>query len=1231
MFLIATVAFSAVAWAQDTASLTGTVTDASGAAIPNAQVAVNNAAMGISRKAATNGSGDFLFAALPIGSYDLTVSSTGFKKYEAKGVVLNVGEKARVNVALEVGAASTEVIVEGTQVAQVETQSSDLGGTVTGKEITQLELNGRDFKQLVTLVPGVSNQTGADEGGVGVTANNSFSINGGRVEYNNWELDGGDNLDNGSNNTLNVTPSVDAIGEFRVLTSNYGAQFGKNGSGTIEVETKSGTNKFHGDAYEFVRNNMFNSPSFLQNGVAPPYHKNDFGYTVGGPVYIPGVYNQSKSKTFVFWSQEWRRDRVPNTFDQLVPTAAERVGNFSDLCPATNTPFQVTNGPNTTPPIVSGEAPYFPDCPGLADGFTIGPNGPGTVAQLAPYTASNGGYGLNQLLPTGGSTDPNVLALLSLIPGPTPSFANPLIPGVATFYQVTSQPTNWRQELLRIDHNITDKERVSFHYIHDSWDTVNQVPLWTNVGSFPTIQTAFTGPGISMLARLASTFTPTLLNEFVFSYTTDHIALTDTGNWQRPAGTTFGSIFPGADRGVMPGINLLDPSGIYGNFGEDAGYIPNGPYNSNPTYSFRDNLNKLVGKHNLQAGAYFQAVEKNELGGELSEGSYPGYITFNPGCPATAPTTGNPFADLLLGDICSFGQQNTTVKYYNRYKMLEPYFQDDWHLTNRLTLNLGLRVSLFGTYREKEHQAFNFDPAHYVAGQTSVDPNTDYVTNLTVDGGTPTVSDLPNGIVQCGVTPGVPAGCMSGHLFNPAPRVGFAWDPYGNGKMAIRGGYGMFYEHGNGNEANTESLENSPPLAYAAQQYNITGYPNIGTGTAGAQLPLGVTAIPTKAQWPYMQQWHFDIQREVARSTVASVSYVGSKGTRLTRLTDLNQILPTPASQNPYKQGETYTGAECGANPDAYGVPQNAVTPSNVPIPYYVGANGVPYGPAVNVAIAAGCVPAGADPFRPYPGYGDIANLQAASSSNYNALQVLVRRSAGGLELDFAYTYSHSIDDSSDRFDGSFTNTYNPAANRASSNFDERHIFNASYIWDVPVFKHGGLSHSLLGGWQISGVTNFATGSPFSIIYNAIDNAGVGNGEGSDSYADIVSNPKATPHPVNQYGRQFYNQAAYATPTALTFGDSGRNSLSNPDFINFDMAVFKHFTIKESTAIEFRAEAFNVFNHTEWAPIAGQAGAGANINGSGTNAFTSPVTNNFLYAGGVHEARVMQFALKFIF
>src|SRR5579872_3782640 len=306
------VTFCGAAWAQDTGSITGTVKDPSGAAVAGAAVSVSNPDHGIVRQTVTNSEGDYNESGLPGGVYNITVTASGFKKYQAKGVKLDVAQKSRVDVALQVGATSTEVVVEGADVAQVETQSSDLSGTVNGKEISQLELNGRNFTQLVTLTPGVSNQTGQDEGTVGVNGNVSFSMNGGRVEYNNWELDGGDNMDNGSNSTLNVYPSIDAIAEFKVLTSNYGAQYGRNGSGTVEVETKSGTNQFHGDVYEYVRNDMFNAQNYFNdpfwggNGITPEYKKNDYGYTLGGPVFIPRVYNTDKQKTFFFWSQECR-------------------------------------------------------------------------------------------------------------------------------------------------------------------------------------------------------------------------------------------------------------------------------------------------------------------------------------------------------------------------------------------------------------------------------------------------------------------------------------------------------------------------------------------------------------------------------------------------------------------------------------------------------------------------------------------------------------------------------------------------------------------------------------------------------------------------------------------------------------------------------------------------------------------------------------------------------------
>jgi Carboxypeptidase regulatory-like domain len=1163
----------AAALAQDTGSITGTVKDPSGAAIAGAAVVVSSSDHGITRSTVTNSSGDYNESGLPGGTYDVIVTAAGFKKFQAKAVKLDVAQKARVDISMQVGTASTEVVVEGTSVAQVETQSSDLTGTVTGKEISQLELNGRNFTQLATLTPGVSNQTGQDEGTVGVYGSVSFSMNGGRVEYNNWELDGGDNMDNGSNGTLNVYPSIDAIQEFKVLTSNYGAQYGRNGSGTVEVETKSGTSKFHGDVYEFVRNDMFNARNYF-NSTVPEYKKNDYGYTLGGPVYIPHVFNRDKNKTFFFWSEEWRKDVVPGqSFHALVPSMAERGGDFSDICPG-------------------------PDCP------SVGAN----ISGLPAFAA-------NQAV---------AQALLTMIPAPNGANASTCVPGSSGnecfFTAAPAQATNWREELVRVDHNFSDKIRATFRFIHDSWQTTTATPLWTNQTSFPTIGTAFKGPGVGLVARLTASASPTLLNEFVFSYTVDHIILNDVGNWKRPAGFNAGftDLFPGNGQGVLPGIALTDPAGVYNNFGEDPGYVPNGIYNSNPTYTFRDNVTKIVGRHNLQFGAYIAAAQKNEFGGELANGSFPGYLSFNPSS-FPAGSSGNPFADLLLGNIASFGQQDHLVKYYNRYKLFEPYFQDDWRITNRLTVNLGMRFSLFETYREKQKQAFNFDPTHYVQGQTTL--NSDGSVNfLTKDNMTPSVSDLPNGIVQCGVTAGVPDGCMQPHWFNPAPRVGFAWDPEGNGKMAVRGGYGIFFEHTNGNEGNTESLENSPPLATVIQKIQIQGYANINTSVgAPPQFPLGVVAVPTKVQWPYMQQWHFDIQREVARNTVATVSYVGSKGTHLTRESNLNQIFPTPLSQNPYKVGEAIGPNDC----------TTGTTPSGVPITGQA---------LINLGIAS----CGANPnlFRPYLGYGTITNLRDAASSTYHALQTSVRRNVGQLTLSAAYTYSHSIDDSSDRGDGTFVDSYNFAANRASSNFDQRHVFNFSYVWDIPLFKSKGLANTFLGGWQWSGITTVATGSPFTPVFNS-DNAGVANAvAGAGARADLVGDPHSgiVQVPGSGFGPLLYNPAAYAAPRGLTFGDAGRNTLTNPRRTNFDMALFKHFAIRESLAFEFRAEAYNVFNHTEWGALAGGGGSGANAVNSATNVCSVSsgsnicgTGNGFLFINTAHNPRILQLGAKLLF
>src|SRR5271157_3728042 len=381
---------SGMALAQDTGQLTGTVRDPSGANVAKAQVTVSSLERGITRVTQTNNDGEYVVGGLAGGNYDLTVTAPGFKTFEARGIVLRVAQKARADANLTVGGTSSEVTVEGGTIGQVETQSSELSGVITGKQISQLQLNGRNFTQLATLTPGVSNQSGQDEARVAINGNVSFSFNGGRTEYNNWELDGGDNMDNGSNSSLNVYPSLDAIAEFKVLTSNYGAQYGRNGSGTVEVETKAGTKDFHGDAYEFVRNNDFNAKNIVQSST-PDYKKNDWGYTIGGPVIIPGLYNRGKDKTFFFWSQEWRRDIVPGTsFLQPVPSVAERSGDFTDLCPNLN----------------SGVTGDFSDCPAVP-GFE---DASGPTAGFTPN--------LN-VIPGFNASDPNVQALLGMISLPT--------------------------------------------------------------------------------------------------------------------------------------------------------------------------------------------------------------------------------------------------------------------------------------------------------------------------------------------------------------------------------------------------------------------------------------------------------------------------------------------------------------------------------------------------------------------------------------------------------------------------------------------------------------------------------------------------------------------------------------------------------------------------------------------------------------------------------------------
>jgi hypothetical protein len=1183
LLLLGFLLFSAVVWAQDTANIVGTVADNSGAVIPNAKVVVSNPDKGFTRDLTSNSAGEYALSRIPIGNYVVTAEAKGFEKLVRSGITLAVGQTLRVDLQLTVGLVTQEITITG-NITKVETENATVSDVVTSRQIQDLNLNGANVLSLQTLVAGAvedngNNTTQLGHGGAAA----SISFNGNRMEYSNLEIDGGNNSDEGSGgNGGDTTPALDSIAEFRISTSNYGADIGQHSGAIIEIATKGGTKDFHGSAYEYVRNDVMDANDwFINQTIAPaggnapktPLKWNIFGYSVGGPVYIPGVYNTNKTKTFFFWSQEWARYRQGSVISANVPTLRMRQGDFSECDPSSPNANQIVISQGCVVPTVNG----------------------------AP----------TDMIP---SINPNAAAELgAFLPLPNN--------GIDGYAAAHSLPTNFSEEQIRVDQNISDKVSLFVRVTNDGWAQTVAPVLWSG-SNYDTAVTNFTVPARSDVLHLTTSFKPNLMNEFLMSYADDlHVILDNvgptsvSGSIDKPSSWTASNFFPpNAANPFLPSISI--GGGTAGSYEEDlVNFV--GKYNTNPIYTWKDNVAYTVGRHTLKFGAYLEKYQKNEEFGFNTQGFY----TFGNGWPGS---TGNALADMYLGNIKQY--QEGTLNFnghpaggygYGHFRRtdLEPYFQDDFKVSKRLTLNLGVRYYYFVPWHDISHpQPFDssFIPSQYNPAAESAlvfspqtgspilvsNPSTGQVNNFTAFG---------NGLVFCSKG-GIPTGCYYPYHGAVGPRFGFAFDPTGSGKTSIRGGYGLYFEPGNGNESNIEGEEGNAPFVLSPSGYNIVGYSNVLPGAYG---PPSLLALPLHLKPPSAQQFNLDVQHQLGTNNVLTVSYVGNLGRHLATSRNLNQIpvgvttVNAPAlagfagvdSLNP---SNTTPMCDHSGNCDVQRVLENTQQPSEF--------------------------------FVPYEGYTTIASKQNTAISNYNALQATFRHTTGyGLTFQAAYTWSHMIDDSTNTYAGQSGGFAGEAADAnydlsrwyATSDLNRSQVLVMNYIYNLPFFKNSSyaVARQALGGWQVSGITSFYAGEPTegensgSTFGCGINGFGTGIGTGVRCNTvralkiqkGVVDDPQFGPVPT------WFNPAAITQPLASQlaangepgmFGYMGRNALTGPGRNNFDLALHKNFTLpwfnKENSILQFRLDTFNTFNHPQWKSVRTQC--------AGTIGFGQPCT-----------------------
>ncbi|MCX6592129.1 MAG: carboxypeptidase regulatory-like domain-containing protein [Acidobacteria bacterium] len=1128
LLLLAAVA----AFAQsDSTSINGTVTDPSGAAIANAKVVAKNERTGAVREVATSSAGTFVIPAIPAGLYTVTVEVAGFKKYESKNNKIDPNLPATMDAVMQVGTTTETVEVTAT-VGAIQTETSTLGKLVEGKQISDLQLNGRNPLFLSLLKPGVRGGNSLANFDFGLTTG-GLQINGSRTQDNLIAFDGAVGVRTRSNGTSIGTADLDAVQEVQILTANYSAEYGRSAGGQIRIVTKTGGQQFHGSMYEYLRNSATNANTWSRNRAGQPIAPdkfNQYGWNFNGPVTIPGLFNKERNKAFFFVSQEWVKRRTEATNVRTVPTVRMKQGDFGELLGSNiffNTPQTIRDSNGT---------PY-----------------PGNVIPNA-QTSKNG------------------LALLSVYPNP-----NLAIPqGSGNWYGAAAAPVNQRKDTYSLDVLPTSRDQVKFRMNFYHYNDIN--PFQTN---FLLSNRLIDRPNQTASLAWTRTINPTTVNEFLVTASRDQVSLrmADVPTLNRTTyGINYQYIFPNG-KDLPNKLPTVDIAGFQTYTGS--------PYPSNsagPIYNLSNNTTKIIGTHTIKFGVMLERAGQNDYD-QINVSGVPGgsdnqngrfvFINNRPGGSGTA------ISDAARGLFSTYAEIG--IRSYTPYRghMVEWFVQDSWKVTDKLKLEFGVRHSLIQPYYSLWGNMTVFDPKYYDAAKAI---RVDRATGNPIPG----TGDAYNGVVIPGsgwpdaAKGRVPISTtgefdrlfrgepkqysnIQKNLFQP--RVGLAYQI--GSKTVVRSGIGRFSTRLG--VSDSIFLGGNPPLQPIASIPN--GNVDAPGGGSTASFPLSINTQDKIFKNPEAYNWNVTVERELGFKTVLELSYVGRKGLHAQRERNINQLLPGTIQANP-------------------GVNNNAL--------------------------------------RPFAGFGPIRITNNEASSFYQGFQLGVnRRFSSGFSYGFAYTYSKSSDNGSGQRD-IIPNAFDASALWGPSDFDTRHVAVINFIYELPVFKNAkGLTRTFLGGWQVSGVTQFQSGTPGTVA-TGDDFAGVGTGSGSQLWqlngGQITTSGKFTNAGDN--GAYYIDvkpdangrQTLYSQPKAGTFvTDRLRNVMYGPGFQNWNISAFKNFRVGERVNLQFRADGYNFVNHPNWG---GSAGGGLDRNPN--NATFGRVTAK----GG---ERNMQFGLRFGF